>query len=161
MAAGRRELEAAGHARPAVRQRGGIRTSMDGARKQVRQRRLPGGRKNKVTVRMSDEEARFIQARALVAGVSVPKLLVEAALAGDVQTLSERRALAAEIVAARRLLARIGNNLNQLTRVANATGELPPQLVATMDATARTIARLEEATKQLTARPTDTRSQSA
>lgn len=157
MAAERREPEAAGRARPAVRRRAGGRTSADGARKPARQTRLPGGRKNKYTVRLSDEEALVVQARAAVAGVSVPRLLVEAAMAGDAQTASERRALVAEFLGARRLLAKVGNNVNQLARVANATGGLPPELEATLHATVRMIARLDAATTLLSGQPNDTK----
>lgn len=110
-----------------------------------RQRRLPGGRRHKFTVRLSDGELAEIQARATSAGISVPRLLAEAALAGDARTASERRALVVELLGARRLTAAVGNNLNQLTRVANATGEIPAELSATLHAVARTISRLESA----------------
>lgn len=109
----------------------------------ARQRRLPGGRRHGIYVRLSDQELQTLEDRAAAAGVSVPRLLVEAALAGDAQTASERRALVVELLGARRLTAAVGNNLNQLTRVANATGEVPPELSATLHATARAIGRID------------------
>jgi hypothetical protein len=121
-----------------------------GGRPAVRRRRLAGGRRHQHLVRLSDEEQVQILARARVAGVSVPRLLVESALAGDAQTASERRAQVTDLLGARRLLAAVSNNLNQLTRAANATGELPPELSATLHATARVIARLDAATAGLT-----------
>jgi hypothetical protein len=56
--------------------------------------------------------------------VSVPRLLVESALSG-VETPAERRAWIAELFELRRLLATVANNVNQLARTANTTGELP------------------------------------
>ncbi|MFC7646763.1 relaxase/mobilization nuclease domain-containing protein [Streptosporangium lutulentum] len=94
-------------------------------RQPVRQRRQQGGRPHKHSVRMSQEEQAVVEARAGQAGVSVPRFLVEAGLAGDAATASQLRANAAELLAARRLVAAVGVNLNQLAKVANATGEVP------------------------------------
>lgn len=124
-----------------------------GGRPAARRRRLPGGRPHQHLVRLSDEEQVQIVARARVVGVSVPRLLVEAALAGDAQTASERRALVAEFLATRRLLARVSNNVNQLAAAANATGEVPAELRATMHAVARVTARLEASVAELTGVP--------
>jgi hypothetical protein len=98
-----------------------------------------------VLVRLSDAEKLQIQARAISAGVSMPRLLVEAALLGSAQTASERRALVAELLAARRLVAALGNNVNQLARVANSTGQVPSELAAAAAAVARATARLDAA----------------
>lgn len=120
-----------------------------GERRRARQPRLPGGRRHKHTVRLSDAEQEQVAARAIVAGVSVPRLLVEAALAGDEQTASERRAMVAEFLAVRRLLLAVSNNVNQLAKVANATGEAPPELAATLHAAARVMTRLDSVTARL------------
>jgi hypothetical protein len=117
-----------------------------GRRRPARQRRHQGGRRHRHTVRLSEDEQRVIAARAGEAGVSVPRFLTEAGIAGDAGTASERRAAAAELLAVRRLLAAIGVNLNQLAKAANATGEHPPALEATLHATARILARLDEVT---------------
>ncbi|MEO3822771.1 MobC family plasmid mobilization relaxosome protein [Actinomadura sp. B10D3] len=85
--------------------------------------------------------------------MSVPRLLVEAALAGEAQTASERRAMVAEFLATRRLLARVSNNVNQLAAAANATGEVPAELRATMHAVARVTARLDASVAELTRVP--------
>ncbi|WP_432524032.1 hypothetical protein [Kineococcus sp. SYSU DK006] len=89
---------------------------------------------------MSAEEELALQVRAGALGVSVPRLLVEAALAdgapGDPRasktagsaagagtrgvTPGERAALARELLAVRQLLLGVTNNVNQLTRRANA-----------------------------------------
>jgi hypothetical protein len=65
-----------------------------------------------------------LHARAAELGVSVPRLLVESALS-EVETPAERRAWIAELFELRRLLATVANNVNQLARTANTTGELP------------------------------------
>jgi hypothetical protein len=119
-------------------------------RRTSRQPRQPGGRKNVVKVLLSDQERERLAGRARVAGVSVQRLLVEAALAGDAQTATERRGLIAEFAGARRLVAQVSNNVNQLARAANATGEIPAELSATMHAATRMIARLEAAMVALT-----------
>jgi hypothetical protein len=54
----------------------------------------------------------------------VPHLLVESALSG-VETPAERRAWIAGLFELRRLLATVANNVNQLAKVANTSGELP------------------------------------
>nr|WP_067067549.1 plasmid mobilization relaxosome protein MobC [Carbonactinospora thermoautotrophica] len=94
-------------------------------------------------MRLSDEEKEKIAARAEALGVSIQRLLVESALAGSAQTVTERRALVAELLGVRRLVAALGNNINQLARVANATGAAPPELAAAAAAVARAMARLD------------------
>ena len=55
--------------------------------------------------------------------MSVPRLMVESALSG-VETPTERRRLVAELFEARRLLATVANNVNQLARAANISGQV-------------------------------------
>nr|WP_237418084.1 plasmid mobilization relaxosome protein MobC [Actinomadura rayongensis] len=43
----------------------------------------------------------------------------------------------------------MGNNLNQLARIAHATGEVPDQLPATLEAVERVLDRLERAASEL------------
>ncbi|WP_326822696.1 relaxase/mobilization nuclease domain-containing protein [Streptosporangium sp. NBC_01756] len=111
----------------------------------MRQRRQQGGRPHKHSVRMSEAEQAVIEERAGQAGVSVPRFLVEAAMAGDTATASQLRANAAELLAARRLVAAAGVSLNQLAKVANATGVVPASLEATMTATQQFLERLDAA----------------
>lgn len=75
-------------------------------------------------VMLSVEEQRRLRERAGELGVSVPRLMVESALSG-VETPAERRAWIAELFELRRLLATVANNVNQLAKVANTSGELP------------------------------------
>ncbi len=75
-------------------------------------------------VTLTESEQFRLRERAGVLGVSVPRLLVESALSG-VETPGERRAWVAELFELRRLLATVANNVNQLAKVANTSGELP------------------------------------
>jgi len=75
-------------------------------------------------VRVSPEEELELTRLAEFQQVSVPRLLVEAALAGDRESSTQRRAAMAELFALRASLARAGNNLNQIARIANTDARL-------------------------------------
>jgi hypothetical protein len=75
-------------------------------------------------ITLSGDEQQRLRERAAGLGVSVPRLLVESALSG-LETPVERRAWVAELFELRRLLATVANNINQLAKVANTSGELP------------------------------------
>jgi hypothetical protein len=115
-------------------------------------RREPGGRHHQVKVRFSDEEFAAASARAAAAKISLARLLAEAALAGDAATASEKRAVVGELLAARRLAAAIGNNLNQLARVANSTGWVRPEVDGAAATAGRAVARLEAAARAIAER---------
>ena len=55
--------------------------------------------------------------------MSVPRLMVESALSG-VETPTERQRMIAELFETRRLLATVANNVNQLARSANISGQV-------------------------------------
>jgi 3-deoxy-D-arabino-heptulosonate 7-phosphate (DAHP) synthase class II len=75
-------------------------------------------------VKLTEGEQEKLRALAAELGVSVPRLLVESALAGR-ETPTERRTAVAELFEIRRLLATVANNVNQLARTANISGEVP------------------------------------
>ncbi len=116
-----------------------------------RQRRRQGGRVHVVKVRLDDVEAAELARRAEKAGVSGPRFLVEAALVGDRQTVSERRALVTTLMAAKRQLAGVANNLNQLTRVANSTQRIPGEIPDALQRVARAADHLEDVAAQVAA----------
>jgi hypothetical protein len=74
-------------------------------------------------VKLTEAERDQLRARAAELGVSVPRLLVEAALEG-METPTERKRMVVELFEVRRLLATVANNVNQLARAANITGEV-------------------------------------
>ena len=51
----------------------------------------------------------------------------------------------AELFKLHRLLAAISNNVNQIARATNASGEIQDEMRATLDAVRRTAARVDEA----------------
>lgn len=124
----------------------------DGAGQLARRRRVQGGRRNKHSVRFTDDEQRLVQAAAEEAGLTVPHLIAETVIAsltgrGTWQMpVADRRALAQELAAVRRFLAKLGGNVNQLAAAANS-GDLPAAgaVEATMTAVARAVVRLDAA----------------
>lgn len=114
-----------------------------------RRARLAGGRERRFYVKASASEAARLEELAGRRGVSVPRLLVEstlaqtAAAAGPAAVPSAHPAVVTELLAVSRLLGRLGVNVNQLTRVANATATVQPGAAAALEAVARVTARLE------------------
>ncbi len=77
-------------------------------------------------VKLTEAEREQLRARAAELGVSVPRLLVESALSG-VETPTDRQRQIAELFEVRRLLATVANNVNQLARSANISGQVPAE----------------------------------
>lgn len=134
------------------RDRRGRRITADrtGARRLMR---AEGGRRHVITVRVTDAELEAISTRAIGAGVSRQRLMVEAALArvdeaGPAMTASERRALVVELLAARRQVAGLATNINQIAKAANS-GHPPDDLATALRAIHRTLERLDTAVDAL------------
>jgi hypothetical protein len=99
-----------------------------------RRRRRQPVRRGLLQVRVSDAERAALRRRADELEVSVSRLLIESALPDDGatrawsarrQTAVARRQELVEIVECRRLLATVANNVNQLAKAANISGDLP------------------------------------
>lgn len=105
-------------------------------RRQARRRRVVGGRQHRHVVRVTPEEEGRLLALALQYRVSVPKLLVDSALAGGAATAaahaSVRHEVISEMFAAHRRLAGIANNINQIAKATNATGEVQAEMAVTL-----------------------------
>jgi hypothetical protein len=91
-------------------------------------RAIPGGRRRQVIVRLSDDEHASLERRARTASLSVQRYLVEAGLSGHAGDGAARRSAERELMQARAVLRAAGNNLNQLTKWANANGAIPAQI---------------------------------
>jgi Bacterial mobilisation protein (MobC) len=89
----------------------------------IRRAREPVAREVIQKVKLTQKERDQLRARAAELGMSVPRLMVESALSG-VETPTERRRIMAELFETRRLLATIANNVNQLARAANISGQV-------------------------------------
>jgi hypothetical protein len=85
----------------------------------------PSGTKKRRDFWVTAEEEAALLARAEREKVTVPNLLISSALAEGTDSPTERRAIAAELMQLHNLLARSSNNINQLARQANGTGEFP------------------------------------
>jgi hypothetical protein len=109
----------------------------------TRRAREPVRREVIQKVKLTDDERRRLRARAAELGMSVPRLLVESALSG-VETPTERRQTIAELFEIRRLLATVANNVNQLARSANISGQVASELRLR-----QTLARVDELIAQL------------
>jgi hypothetical protein len=89
---------------------------------------------------MTDEELVYIKAAATAAGLSVPSFLVASAMtsrAAPGMSVAQREGLAAEILGVTRLLRRAAENLNRLTRIAQAQGSVPREVPAAAEAMRR------------------------
>lgn len=97
-----------------------------------RRANAPAGEKRskRYTVKASSSEQAELEARARAAGVDVPRLLFEAALASDVETNAERKQAIAELFAMRREVGSIANNVNQLAKYANTESRFPKEAEA-------------------------------
>ena len=116
-----------------------------------RRANVVGGRRYQHQVKVTAEE----EARLLVLAernhVTVPRLLVESALAGERgETVADRQSLATVLFGLHRLLASIANNVNQVARATNATGELQPQMAAVLVSVRRTAERIDAAVDRVT-----------
>lgn len=117
-----------------------------------RRANAPGGRRHSHQVKVTpEEEARLLQL-AQAHRVSVPRLLVESALAQQGETPTERRNVITELFGLHRLLGSIANNINQMAKVTNATGETQSEMRATMAAVRRTADRLDAVVDELSPR---------
>jgi len=116
-----------------------------------RQANEVGGRSHSHRVKVTAEEAAALAQRAEERGVSVPRLMVETALADPArsQTAAERQEAMVELFAVRRLLAAVSNNVNQLARQANSTGQVPAEAAATIAAARRLAGRIDGAIDEL------------
>jgi len=124
--------------------------AMPRARARQRQRRanVPGGRRHYHRVGVTPEEEALLLQRATAARVTIPRLLVESALAEQGETATDRASHLTELFHVRRLLAAVSNNLNQITRATNATGEIQAELDETLRAVQTVSARVGAALRE-------------
>lgn len=92
----------------------------------TRPRKKEDARARRLIVRINDEEQARIRAEAREAGLPVSEYVRRASVEGRV-TVRRESAYGMSLASQ---LRRIGNLLNQLTRLAHIDGELPPELPA-------------------------------
>ena len=116
-------------------------------KKQLTRRRranAPGGRQHQHMVRVTEAEETQLQQLAAEQEVTIPRLLVESALAGAGETPSQRRLAMTELFLVRRQLAGLTTNVNQIARAVNTDGRLPV-------GSAAALARIEEVVEKIDA----------
>jgi hypothetical protein len=109
------------------------------ALRRERRENLEGGRRGRFVVKVGPGEELRLRTLARQSDVTVQRLLVETTLAANepgardgTLTMTERRQAAAELFQIERLLGTVANNVNQMAKVANATGDLGADLEATL-----------------------------
>lgn len=97
-----------------------------------RRANAPAGerRSKRYTVKVTAAEQAELDVRAAAAGVDVPRLMFEAAMASNVEISAERKQVIAALFAVRREVGTIANNVNQLARFANTEGRFPAEAEA-------------------------------
>lgn len=117
-----------------------------------RRANVEGGRRAEHRVKVSAEEEGALLRLANERGITVPRLLVEAALSGErSETHTERQNLIAMFFQLHRLLANVANNVNQIARATNATRESQPETFDTLDDVRRVAMRLDELIDEMSA----------
>jgi hypothetical protein len=119
-----------------------------------RRANAPGGARGYAhKVKVTAAEEAVLARLAAEAGVSVPRLLVEAATApAPGVSATERREAIVELFTVSRVLAGVATNLNQLARQANATGEFPGQAAVVRERIRELVPRISRAVEDLSDR---------
>ena len=107
------------------------------------------GKTQYVRVSMSESERAQLMVLEQHTGLSPSALMVEAVFgSADPVAVQLRRNQLAELIQMRQLMATIANNVNQIARHANSTGEVLPETVETMREARRfgeeVLAKIEE-----------------
>jgi Bacterial mobilisation protein (MobC) len=111
----------------------------------MRRRRVAGGRHVPVQVKFTAAEYQSVVARAVAAGLTVPSYLALSGLRPHGVASTDIKAALINARGARRVLAGVGNNLNQLTAKLHSTGEVDVALPAVVAAVERIAARVDQA----------------
>ncbi|WP_159613953.1 plasmid mobilization relaxosome protein MobC [Glutamicibacter sp. JC586] len=115
-----------------------------------RQANIGGGRRVVRQLKLSVAQDTALRVHADELGVSVQRLLVESTLSAfQGETVTERRDLLTALFQLQRGLAAAGNNINQIARVANATGEIKDELHGSLEHLRATVARIDEVLESL------------
>jgi hypothetical protein len=114
-----------------------------GDRVQRRQRRVPGGAQQRINVRVPDQTYAALVVRAAVAGLSLPRYLVESGLreASGGWSLRQQRWWAQRLDVVDVRLTQIGISLNQIVVGLNATSEIGADLSAAVGHLEEALAR--------------------
>ncbi len=107
-----------------------------------------------MVVRLTDREYEAVLARALAAELTVPSYLALCGMRPEGVAAADVKSSLTNARGARRVLAGVANNLNQLTAKLHATGEADPALPAVIAAVERIATRVDEAIADVAAHVT-------
>lgn len=106
-----------------------MRSNATGGRGRSRQENVAGGRTQRVNVRLSKSDYDALKKQAATAGMTVPRILVERALADDTGTTKTDLAnLRHSVNQLTTQINKVGTNLNQIAHATNAAGTVPTGL---------------------------------
>ena len=123
-----------------------------GPKKRLARRRranAPGGRPYQHMVRVTDVEEAQLRLRADAENVTIPRLLIERALADGGETPSERRDALVELFRVRRQLAGLATNVNQIAHAVNTDGRMPIGSAATLGRIEDVVEKIDAAIEDL------------
>lgn len=110
-----------------------------------RRANVRGGRRHSHMVRVTPEEEALLAQLAETRQVTIPRLLIEAALSADAKTPTERREVNPEFFAILQQLAGVARNVNQLARTGNIHDRLPVATSAALDDVRGVVAKINAA----------------
>ncbi|MUK01604.1 plasmid mobilization relaxosome protein MobC [Vibrio cholerae] len=110
----------------------GAGSGLAGWKSRRRRANVDGGRMHRHVVKVTPEEEAQLAMIAERHHVTVARLLVESALSEAGETPSERRNQFVELSNLARLVGTVANNVNQVARHANSTGEIPADAAASV-----------------------------
>ena len=117
-----------------------------------RRANVDGGRMHRHEVKVSPEEEAQLLALAEKHRVTIPRLLIEAALSEGTENPSERRDQFMQLSTLQRLVGTVANNINQIARHANATGEVPAEAAASIAHARAVIIRIDRQLAEMAGR---------
>lgn len=123
----------------------------------ARRTRVAGGPQVRVNVKLTEEEYESVSVRAIAAGSTVPSYLALSGLRPEGVAAGDAKAALINARGARRVLAGVATNLNQLTAKLHSTGELDAALPAVLAAVDRVMARVDDAIADVSAAVTGAR----
>jgi len=111
-----------------------------------RRRRVPGGRPHQVNAVFTTEEFVVVSARAAGLRMTVPHYLAHVALAGgreEARVVEQHQLVLHQLVMMTAQVRRVGQNVNQVLRLLQGTGEVARHAQSALVATERTMAAVE------------------
>ena len=110
-----------------------------------------GPRQARIVVKVTAEERAALQARATRRGVTVQGLMVSSAMAEELElaNVDQLRQAMSDLMAAQRVVGRLGDNMNQIAKVANQTQQVPSDFVPALRSVRGTWGEYESVLDQL------------